>query len=127
MLTAADLAGMRATLDTSLPDACVISRSVLVEDGSGGWTDTPVSINTPCRVSPLATAGRDFESYDAGRIVSSVPWVITFPFGMVVQPDDRITHMGNSYEVIAAGSERTYEIDVRIIARRMDAPSVVVP
>lgn len=119
MLTAADLAGMRLVLDTSLPDSCDILSSVLVEDGSGGYDDTPVSVTVPCRVSPLATAGRDFESYDAGRIVSSVPWVITVPFGNVIGPTARIVHLGNSYEVIAVGSARTYEIDVRVIARRV--------
>lgn len=120
MLSAADLAGIRETLDTSLPDTCtLLGLSGSTSDGHGGTTRTPTSTAVACRVSPLATAGRDFEANAADRTTSSVPWVGTFPAGTVIGPSDRFQHNGATYEVIAPSSGRSVEIDVRVIARRV--------
>lgn len=119
MISAPVMDAMRATLVGSLPDICDLATEERVPDGSGGWIDSDVVTSVACRVSPLATAGRDFESYDAAQVTSSVPWIATFPPGTLVGPSDTFEHQGNHYEVIASSSERTWEIDVRVVARRV--------
>lgn len=117
MLSADDIAAMRATVSASLPDTCSLVTAGRTSDGAGGWTDTSTAASVACRVSPLATAGRDFESYDASRITSSVPWVGTFPAGTAIGPSDHFLFNGSRFEVIASGSERTWELNVRVICR----------
>lgn len=117
MLSAADLAGMREVLTESLPDTCTLIGWTNAPDGAGGTTRTPANTTVACRVSPLATAGRDFEAVASDRITSSVPWVGTFPAGTVILPSGRFVHNGHTFEVIAPSSGRSLEIDVRVIAR----------
>jgi hypothetical protein len=111
------LDSMRSQLLASMPDSCDLTTVIRVPDGSGGWIEESETNTLPCRVSPLATAGRDFESLDADITTSSVPWVGTFPAGTWIGPSDYFIHDGNRYEVVASGSERTWEIDVRVICR----------
>jgi hypothetical protein len=108
---------MRGQLLASMPDSCDLTTVVRVPDGSGGWDEVTETNTLACRVSPLATAGRDFESDWAGTGTSSVPWVGTFPAGTWIGPSDYFYHDGNRYEVVASSSERTWEIDVRVICR----------
>lgn len=123
MLSSRDLEGMRETLDSSLPDHCTIASGAKTGDGSGGWIPDPDATSTPidCRVSPLATTGRDFEDVDGSRLVASVPWIATFPDGTVVPSEGRITHVesGHTFEVVGPFDGRTYEIGVRVICRRV--------
>lgn len=117
MISPEQMAAMRTTLDTSLPDMCQLVTMIREPDGSGGWIDMSVTAPVACRISPLATAGRDFESLDSDFVVSSVPWVGTFPAGTVIGPSDRFYHHDETYEVIASSSGRTWEIDVRVVCR----------
>jgi hypothetical protein len=111
------MAVMRIQLLDSLPDICDLTTTIMVSDGAGGWIEESETNPTACRVSPLATAGRDFEAIWADVATSSVPWVATFPAGTWIGPSDYFMHEGNRYEVVASSSERTWEIDVRVICR----------
>ncbi len=117
MLTQADLDGMIATVTSTLPSTCTLRTLGLTADGAGGWTETPTDVTVACRVSPLATAGRDFEAVEGSKEISSVPWVLTFPAGTVVGPSDRVFHNDQRFEVVAESSDRTWELDVRMICR----------
>src|SRR5690242_8333550 len=121
MLAAADLDGMRATLDASLPDTCAIVSGATVPDGAGGSVpvDPESSATVACRVSPASELVRQAEAVEAARIASQAPWVITFPHGTSVSEDDRVTSGGRTFEVAAVFGPRSFSIDVRVLCREI--------
>lgn len=119
MLSAADLAGMRDTLDESLPDTAIIQRKTRAGDGQGGGTETWAAVGTvPCRVSPVETRGDD-ESIAGDRTLQTVDYVITVPQGTDVRAVDRLVSGGVTYEVVKVKGPRSWEL-----ARRVDVVQI---
>lgn len=124
MLTADDLAGMRATLNESLPDTCTLVLDTLTKDSAGGHTRTPVDGATvPCRITPrqAATASgqiKDSEIESVGRVLTQAPWLITFPSTVAFDERYRIRHQdGREFETVAILGPRTWGLDVRVLCR----------
>lgn len=117
-LTAADVAGMRSTLDASLPDSCAIVRDTLASDGAGGQVATPVTVATiACRIGPVTAIARDLEAITSGEVQARGSWVVTMPAGTDVTERDRITSAGVTYEIVAVPAPRSWEIGRRVLCR----------
>ena len=122
MLAAAELDAMAATLEESLPDSCAIVSGATVADGAGGQIPDPAApepATIACRVSPASELVRNAESIEAERIASQAPWIITVPRGTVIEPEDRITTGGRSFEVAAVLGPRSYPIALRVLCREV--------
>lgn len=117
-LTAGDLAGMRATLNGSLPDLCSIDHVTKVPDGSGGRTESiSTTTNVPCRfVEGSDKKGGELVAADVVTSVSA--WIFTFPAGTAIDVPDRIRVGGRTWEVVEFYA-RSWEIDLRLFAKEI--------
>jgi len=123
-LTAADLAGMQATLTASLPDTCTLIVDTLTSDGAGGSTLTPSSpVSVACRVSPLrlTRSSKEAEIIQTGRVTEESLWIITLPAGTALDPRYRIGHSARTFEVVESLAPRTWEVDVRVSAKLINS------
>lgn len=110
MLSAADMALFQQTAGTTRITSCVIQRTTLASDGSGGFTnswDTLATVNG--RIYPAMQTVQEIVA--EGRIGEVVRWMIALPPGQDVTEKDRIAANGVTYEVIAVLAPRTYEIE----------------
>lgn len=117
MLTDAEIAAMRATLEDSLPSTCVIMRTTAgTSDNAGGYLPgtTSAAGTVACRVSPSML--RPNEVVVAGQSGMESNWVITFPATTDVRSTDRIVSDGVTYEVVAPLGPRSYELGRRVVA-----------
>jgi hypothetical protein len=123
MLSVADLAGMRETVDSALPDTCTVIDDVLTSDGAGGQTVGSTTTATyACRIAPRLATGtgqlKDAEVLGAGRITIQAPWLITMPTGAVVSATSHIADShGRHFEVFAVLAPRSDELSVMSLAR----------
>lgn len=81
MLTAAELASLRTTLEEALPDLADVYTSTVTPDGSGGYTEeTVVRPDMPisCRLSPLSALTQG-ERELVGRLAVEESLVLTLP------------------------------------------------
>lgn len=123
-LSAADLAGMRDTLTSSLPDSCTLILDTPTPDGAGGSTTAPVDIATvACRVSPLrlTRSSKEAEIVQAGRVTEESLWTITLEHGTSIDPRYRISNAGREFEVVETLAPRTWELDVRVSAKLINS------
>lgn len=113
MLTDEELAGMRVTLDLSLPDLAEVTRATSTSDGRGGRTMVWVTVaSVPCRVAPDTTRA---EGTVADVVTNVQRWMLTMPSGTNVLPDDRISVGTRTFEVVAIRSARSFEVSCRVI------------
>lgn len=113
MLSASQLAGMRATTERALPETCVIERKTTVSDGGGGTTDTwgDHATSVPCRIAPVAGG----ETGMAGdRILDETTHVVTLPSGQDITEADRIVLDSRTYEVTQVRDRGAWELSRRV-------------
>lgn len=116
MLTSADVAKMRATAGSALPDTCVLMRNTLVSDGGGGYTETFAAGGTvSCRLSPQGGVEREL----GDRITPEADWVITLPPTTFIETDDRIMVAGGTFDVVAVRARANWEITRRVDTRKV--------
>jgi len=119
MLTSGELAALRATLDASLPDRGTILTKTWVSDGEGGGTVSMSAAGTvACRVSPISQSG--IEAMLNGKMTTTTQHVITFSAETTVTTDDQIASGGETYEVVAVVTPRSWEISRRVYAVRVE-------
>ena len=112
ILTPSDLSAMQSTLGTSLPGTVVIQRSTQSSDGMGGVSDAWANVGTvSARVSP---SGVGLDDLVGGEFTNVTPWVVTLPAGTSVTDRDRIAYDGQTFEVVAVDSPRSYATCVRV-------------
>lgn len=115
MLSAADLASMRATAEQALPGTAVVYGGTLVSDGGGGWDETFTAAGTvACRVAPASGAERE----EGDRVTAESTHIITLPAGTSVETDDRIDVAGVTYNVTNV-RDRSWETTRRVEARKV--------
>lgn len=120
MLSAADLASMRATAEQALPGTAVIQSGTLTSDGGGGHTETFTPSGTvPCRVAPINGSERE----EGDRITAESEYVITLPAETTVETDDRIETGGITYNVTAV-RDRSWEVTRRVEAQKITTPVI---
>ena len=113
MFSAANLATMRATQETALPDSCTRSRPVLTADGTGGQTaGTPATATYACRLA--ATGGREVEI--AAQLTAERTVTVTLPHDADIQAQDTLTVGGRTLQVIAVLAAGAWETARRVLA-----------
>ena len=118
------ISGMVATLTASLPDTCTLVVDTLAYDGAGGQVATPgTPVSVACRVAPLrlTRSSKDAEVVQSGRVVEESLWIITLPSGTTVNPQYRVTHGAQTFEVVEALAPRSWEIDVRVSSKLINS------
>lgn len=120
MLTASDLAFMRATQDEALPDTCTIQQKTLTSDGMGGYTEgwTDRATDVACRLAPATY--RPGEQVIAEQQVGSSLWQLTLPAGQVIEASDRVVVAGVTYEVVGVHSGGAWETAKRALLIRLE-------
>lgn len=116
MLSAAELAGMRATQAMALPDVATITRRVYASDGEGGQTVSATVTQAACR---LAVARAQEAQLVAGQLNERPAWRITFAQGVDVRSTDMISVGGRSFEVVSLLAGSSWETArVALVAER---------
>ena len=119
MLTAAELARMRDTLELSLPGTAVIQTRTTVGDSQGGYTQTYAAASTvDARLSPEALRG--FEGELAGRVAEVSPWLLTVPSTTTVGETDRVVYDSVTYEVTEVLTRVPWDLCVRARLTEVD-------
>lgn len=114
LLAANDLVWMRAQQERIQPGTAVISRATLNSDGMGGNTETWGAIGTvTARLYPMAQRS-DREMVTGGQIVSKSRWFVTMPNGTDVQPTDRVTMEGRTFEVTFINNDESFMTALRV-------------
>jgi head-tail adaptor len=115
MLSAADLAAMRATLTESLPDTAQVQRATRAPDGMGGFTETLTTVATvPCRLAP--SGNTPVEQVVAERVTDRALWTLTLPAQTDVAATDRVVVGARTFEVVGVLSPRSDELCTRLVA-----------
>jgi head-tail adaptor len=112
MLSAADLAACQATAGLTRTTPCQILRATPTPDGWGGQTDTWTVVSPAgllCRVAP--SRRQDYEQVQEERLTLANRYTIALPAGTDVTEKDRITALGNSYEIATVQAPRTLELE----------------
>lgn len=118
LLSAADLAGMRATVATALPDVGTLFQPSPASDGQGGthnsWTDVG---QVACRLLPMPR-GKS-EELVADHVSAQDEWELHLPLGTIINVSWRVEISSQSYEVIGINDPRTWELDELVRVRRV--------
>ena len=113
MLSAAQIASMRATSLASLPDTAAVSRVTRTSDGAGGYTEAWATVATvPCRIASTGGA----EAAIAAKLTATTTATVTLPALTDVAPADRLVVGSRTFEVLAVLSARSWEIARRVLA-----------
>lgn len=114
MLSSAELAGLRTTLDQSLPDTAQVLRLGTVSDGMGGNTGTWANYGSAvaCRVSPAGNSPS--ERVLADRVQGRQLWVVTLPATTDIGTQDRLAVGTRTFEVMGTSAPRSYELQRRL-------------
>lgn len=117
MLSASELASMRSTLNSSLPDGGTVYRYTGAADGQGGETQTFAAVGTAaCRISPARDLASSATEPVAGdKLTSVTEWIVTFPQGTDVLAADQVRSGGRTFEVVGALA-RSWELGRRVRA-----------
>jgi len=121
LLTAAEIAAMRACVDGSapttqgagaLPDSCTISTKVPAKTGTGGttYTKTARQADVACSKATIHTT-----AFIGGQRVSvAVSIVVTFAAGTDVHDSDILTFADGDYEVTGVRTRGAWELARRV-------------
>ena len=116
VLSDTELDAMRDTLDTSLPELAEIERATKVSDGRGGETLTWTTVaSVPCRVAPVL-ARPPADQVTADLVTNVQKWVLTFPAGTNLAPDDRMIVGARRFNLYAVTAPRSYAVSTRATA-----------
>lgn len=133
MLNASEIAGMRETSASALPDTCVIARAVgepeLDETTGDADPPAPVTIYTgPCRVRPRDTQAQDVEIGNLHD--TTADYVATLPHDAAgIEVDDFLTvtvsidsdMVGRSFRITHVGWS-SWQIDRRLTLEDREQP-----
>jgi hypothetical protein len=106
----AQLDCLRASAASSLPNVGEIVEDVLLSDGRGGHTETPVTIARPrCRIQRLK---EPVEVVIADKTTVACGFKAWFPWGMLVNltSEKRLKVLGVTYEIIGGVQNTSEEI-----------------
>ena len=119
MLSAGELAAMRAELALSLPDLCTRQVRTLTRDGYGGdaesWASTP---NVPCR---LQSVQRQAALGPAGsQWVAVTVWQLVIRHDQAMAVGNRVALGGSTYEIVAVADAHSERLARVCDLRRVD-------
>jgi head-tail adaptor len=114
MLSAGEIAGMRAQIGETLVDTAVIqTRSFVDNQGGGGTLVWAVSGTVDCHVAPVIARG-DQEQLVADRTTSTADWWVTVPAETPITSTSRLTVGSRTFEVVSLQAPRSWELHRRL-------------
>lgn len=121
MLTAGEIAGMRATQAAALPDTCTVKKRTLTSDSAGGYTETWAAraSNVACRLAPVRSSA-DTERLAGDAFRGRSLWQLTMAAGQVIEHTDRVESGGVTYDVVAVQSGGAWATATRALIARAD-------
>jgi hypothetical protein len=121
MLTTAQLAGMRADANRLLDKMATVYRRTLTTDSSGGQADSYTALpgTVACRLSATSVKSRARDMARGERIEAAEGWMVSLPIGADVVETDRLLIGAITYEVVSAADPRSYEVNLRLIVKRV--------
>jgi head-tail adaptor len=112
LLSDAQIASMRTTLERTLPDTAVIQRPTQVSDGGGGYTETwPTVATVACRVAQPSGG----EQVIADKLDAVGTWTITLPALTDVAAADKIMVGSRIFMVALPLRPRSWELSRRVL------------
>ena len=118
MLSAGEIAGLRAAFEQTFDETCTIKRLGEVNDGGGRRIASYTTVaTTACVRAPYDSQGR--EGTQGDRVTPSDRWILTLPSGTDVRSSDRLVVGDTTYEVVAVRGARTWEITRRVECERV--------
>jgi hypothetical protein len=118
MLTATDLARMKAVQADFRPDSATIRTRTQTADGQGGRTDTYTTTVVACRLRPMSA---EQTARFADQLAGVSGWVITLPVGTAVDEGDVLRIATVDYSVIGVTDKESWCTAVRAYARSVAA------
>jgi hypothetical protein len=125
MLTASDLADLRAVQAEFMPDQCqILAKPGIGRDQYGDLLEgdwEPVA-TVACRVNPVNIRGLGSESLTNAQFLTSTPqFEITVPFDTNVHDANRIMHVqsGTTFEISDSGMAGTFATARRVMAQQV--------
>ena len=117
-ITEADLAYARECVLVTLAERCNVERRQLSQDGRGGFAESwqQVQVDVPCRFA--ARTGR--ETFLPGREVAIGDWILTLEHDTELKAQDRIYHLGESYEVTFIDGAKSHNTATRALLRLVE-------
>jgi head-tail adaptor len=113
VLTAAELAAMRAVQKAALPETATIRRATASRTTTGGtsleWSDAGTAA---CR---LSSRGVPQEYLEAGAARGVQYWMVTLPYGTDVRREDRLVIAARMLEVVGLASGGEWETAMRVV------------
>ena len=115
-ITAAQLAYMRATVNTLLPDTGYVLSLAYTPDGYGGVTETWGTAGTiSCRVDPL----RGFETLTGGAIQPYHAFQLTAPYDTTLTEAQRVKVGTVTYAVKSVDDDKSDAVSLRATMERL--------
>lgn len=113
LLTAGDMAAMRAAQNAALPDTCTRTRTPLVADDMGGQkAGTPTVASYACRLSNRGVPAQ----YEAmGAVLGQQLWMVTLPYNADVIAEDVLTIGAQNMRVLGIASGGAWETATRAV------------
>lgn len=116
VLTIAELAIMRETIELLLPDTCVICTITNTPDGEGGITQSraTTTADVPCRLDVMQ--GR--EQVTGGAIQPYIAYKLSLPYDTTVSQANIIEHDSVDYHVKSVNLSQSWGAVVRVDLER---------
>ena len=113
LLSTDELAAMRSTQDSALPDLAYILRANSSPDDTGIYWATwgTAASNKACRLAP--SSNQPTVKPLGTEPITTPYWVITFPVGTDVRVGDRAVISGKNFEVLGVESGFAWNTAVR--------------
>ena len=119
MLDNSELTSMRSAYLDLMPDTCDVHTKTRTTDGQGGFTETWVtaSANVRCRLD----AYKPREVLAAGAVYPYNQYMLTLPYDTTITTNSRVTHGGNTYNVVGLDDDKSWKITIRVIIEVVNA------
>ena len=121
MLSAKELAAMRATVSGGLPELCTVKRLLLSPDGQGGYTEawSTAYDNVPCRLKPAGQGSRSGLQPGGQWHVASA-WTLTVAYDQPLSTGERVLFGGETYVVLSVDDAASERVHRQAYLRRLD-------
>lgn len=120
LLSANDLADMRATQADARPDTCTISRPSRTYTGPGTADPTYSDLATGVAVRISLRREQPVETGIAAAVQGRIWWQASLPYDQAIDRDDRVVISGTTYEVIGILSAGSWMTDKMVALVQVD-------
>lgn len=120
MISAAELADMRAVADDFFPDTCTIQAPTASVDATGSPVETFADTYTgvACRLDPAGLTGG--EAVRNMALEGESAWWLNIPYDQAIAVTYRVIHGGTTYSVKAIWSGQSYATIRRALLVRVN-------